>query len=121
MPKGSGRITLLILIRGRFLITTIAFFVSSISAWAQTVTSQNIDLACAVGATEEMISAPEGSKTQNTFYGLTIFYLGRLSGRDDHTDWRTVLMKSLEGHRGRRPESFMDKCFEIFRSKVGPH
>jgi hypothetical protein len=83
------------------------------------VTDQDIDLACAVGATLEMITAPTNGSERQSFYELSLFYIGRLSARDDHTNWGTIVAKSMVGRKGQHSSlALMKKCLQIFGDKV---
>jgi hypothetical protein len=103
----------------QFQIAILVAFALSVPASAQTVTSQDVDLGCAVGATLEMIKATQGSKLAQRFYELSLFYLGRLSARDERADWGTVIGKAIKGRRGAAaPAALMDECVKRFSRKI---
>ena len=106
-----------------------AMFLSSVLAlsllWALPALATNnlsptdLDMACAVTSAAEMRTNPEDSESQTAAATLWVFYLGRLSARDDATDWsKAVLGRVAEmGDKARSHELF-ESCMDFFSSRI---
>jgi hypothetical protein len=81
----------------------------------------DFDLACAVAAGEEMgVSQTEqNAPRRDMALRLFIFYLGRLSGRDDRKDWNAIAWGRVAElpQEARTPEK-LDRCLVFYNSKT---
>ena len=96
------------------------------AAQAQSVGGRNLspmqfDMACAMTTGEELGVSQNEQDFPRRDMALTIFvfYLGRLSGRDDNVDWNTVARGRAAELRdkARSPELF-DACMYFYFSKI---
>jgi hypothetical protein len=82
------------------------------------------DLSCATAAAWAMSWAPQddpkGKALYDGAFNLSLFYLGRLSGRDNGTRWMWVVRDQLQIHRlGEAAYSAaMDDCVQRMSDKV---
>jgi hypothetical protein len=82
---------------------------------------RDFDLACAVAAGAEMGASqneqdiPRRDMAVRTF----IFYLGRLSGRDDSKDWNAIAWARVsELQQEARSSQVLDRCLGFYNSKT---
>jgi hypothetical protein len=83
--------------------------------------TKDFDLACAVAAGAEMGASqneqdiPRRDMAVRTF----IFYLGRLSGRDDSKDWNAIAWGRVsELQQEARSSQVLDRCLGFYNSKT---
>ena len=88
-------------------------------ALCQTFAPKDFDLACAMASTAEMATAPKESDAWNSAFALTSFYLGRLSGRDDRTNWTAVVKGRIaELKEKSKSEDMVNKCVDFYSKKL---
>jgi hypothetical protein len=95
--------------------------VCSAMVWAEAnaQTGKDVDLACAITAGAEMGASPKGSAEQSAALMVWTFYLGRLSARDDTTNWNTVIKGKVAELRERaRPKELYSECMKFYSSKM---
>lgn len=93
-------------------------FASLYASEAQTVTAQDLDLGCAIAGTVEVIEAHD-KEMRDAFYAFTLFFLGRLSARDDKTNWNKIIMNDLrEARKKGISAGLMSRCTVIFHHVV---
>lgn len=56
---------------------------------------RDFDLACAIVSAAEIGTTAVGSEEQRAALQIQMFYLGRLSARDNQTHWKTVISGRL--------------------------
>ncbi len=104
-----------------FLCSVLALSLSLVSAAlaANDLSPKDLDMVCAITSAAEMRVNPEDSETQTAAATLWVFYLGRLSARDDVTDWSKVVLGRVAemGDKARSPELFAS-CMDFFSSKI---
>src|SRR5271163_3688348 len=85
---------------------------------ANDLSPEDLDMVCAITSAAEMRANPEDTETQ-TAAALWVFYLGRLSARDDVTDWSKVVLGRVAemDDKARSPELFAS-CMDFFSSKI---
>ena len=79
------------------------------------------DLACAVAAGEEMGASQteQNAPRRDMALRLFIFYLGRLSGRDDSRDWNAIAWgRVAELPQEARSPEMLDRCLGFYNSKT---
>ncbi len=87
--------------------------------FAAAQSSQDSDLKCALTAAAEIGSSPRDSPHYNAAFSLYIFYVGRLSGRDDRSEWSAVVSKRLgELKQKAKSESSYVACMKLFNAKL---
>ena len=88
-------------------------------AEANAQTANDFDLVCAVTAGAEMGASPKGSAAQSAALMVWTFYLGRLSARDDETNWNTVVKGKVAELRERaRSKELYSKCMGFYSAKM---
>jgi hypothetical protein len=82
---------------------------------------KDFDLACAVatgadmGASQNEQNTPRRDMALRTF----IFYLGRLTGRDDSKDWNAIVWARVADlPREARSSEMLDRCLTLYNSKT---
>jgi hypothetical protein len=91
-------------------ITIFVLFSLGLPATAQPVNREDLD--CAVAATIENERA--GTTGENGSSKLTLFFLDRLSARDDQTNWaRVVYDRSKLNHKAGSAE-LLAKCTDLY-------
>ena len=76
-------------------------------------------MACAMTTGAEMGVNAQGSEKRSVAFTLFVFYLGRLSGRDDSTDWnKVVLGRVAELKEKARSEGLFKSCMETYMRKI---
>ena len=90
MMNRPTRITLI----GAAVVLLMALWITLAGAASRTKTldvEKNFDLTCAVAASAEIATTREGTEERNTAFAVNVFFLGRLSGRDNETVWSAVI------------------------------
>jgi len=88
-------------------------------AEANAQTPKDFDLACAVSAGAEMGASSKGSADQSAALMVWTFYVGRLSARDDTTNWNTVIRGKVAELRDRaRSKEVYSNCMKFYSSKM---
>ena len=64
---------------------------------ADALTPNDLDISCAVAANLEMSWASKGTEAWSNAATLAVFYLGRLSSRDEQTHWATEIKRLVDG------------------------
>jgi hypothetical protein len=86
---------------------------------ANNLSPKDLDLACAITSGAEIRSNPGNIEVQTAASTLWVFYIGRLSARDDATDWNNVVLGHIAemGDKARSPDLFAS-CTDFFSSKI---
>jgi hypothetical protein len=106
------KIAALLVILAGLILPPVAFAASSVS-------SQDFDLACAIATGAEMASNPPNSEKRGAAFTLLVFYLGRMSGRDDTTDWNKVALgRVAELKEKERSDELFTSCMNFYISKI---
>jgi len=82
---------------------------------------KDFDLACAVVAGAEMGASQKEQNIPRRDAAVTIFvfYLGRLSGRDDSKDWNAIAWgRVAELQQEARSSKMLDRCLDFYNSKT---
>jgi hypothetical protein len=82
---------------------------------------RDFDLACAVAAGAEMGASQNEQDIQRRDMALRIFifYLGRLTGRDDSKDWNAIAWgRVAELKQEARSSEMLDRCLNLYNSKT---
>jgi hypothetical protein len=82
---------------------------------------RDFDLACAVAAGAEMgVSQNERDiPRRDMALRIFIFYLGRLTGRDDSKDWNAIAWgRVAELKQEARSSEMLDRCLNLYNSKT---
>ena len=74
---------------------SLLFMLPSLALAANNLSPTDFDMSCAMTTGAEMGVNPQGSEKRSVAFTLFVFYLGRLSGRDDSIDWNKVEVASL--------------------------
>ena len=96
---------------------------SLLLAWpalaANDLSPKDLDMVCAITSAAEMRTNSENSETQTAAATLWVFYLGRLTARDDRTDWSEVVLGRVDemGDKARSHDLFAS-CMDFFSSKI---
>jgi hypothetical protein len=83
--------------------------------------TKDFDLACAVAAGAEMGASQNEQNTPRRDMALRIFifYLGRLSVRDDSKDWNAIAWSRVaELQQEARSSQMLDRCLNLYNSKT---
>ena|SRR5690242_4584010 len=98
---------------------------ANIAAVAQSprgnLSASDFDLACAVAAGEEMGASQneQNAPRRDVALRLFIFYLGRLSGRNDSKDWNAIAWARVSNlPREARSSEMVDRCLAFYNSKT---
>lgn len=101
------------------------FLIAAVGALAQSprgnLSTSDFDLACAVAAGAEMGAAQneQNIPRRDMALRLFIFYLGRLSGRDDSKDWNAIAWARVADlQREARSSETLDRCLALYNSKT---
>jgi hypothetical protein len=81
----------------------------------------DFDLACAVAAGSEMGASQTEQNIPRRDMALTlfVFYLGRLTGRDDSKDWNAIAWgRVAELQQEARSPEILDRCLGFYNSKT---
>ena len=106
--------------RAAFLCSVLALPLLSLPALtADDLSPKDLDMVCAITSAAEMRANPDDSESQTAAATLWVFYLGRLSARDDVTDWNEVVLGRVSemGDKARSRELFTS-CMDFFSSKI---
>jgi hypothetical protein len=99
-------------VRG-FLIVA-ASFLWAVTAQAQSEKS-DFDLVCAITTAAQM---NQDEQTAAATMPIHTFYIGRLSARDDHTNWTIVVASHLAENQWAAPSAqLLGKCLDFYASK----
>jgi len=82
---------------------------------------RDFDLACAVAAGAAMGASQNEQNIPRRDMAVTIFvfYLGRLSGRDDSKDWNAIAWgRVAELQQEARSSQMLDSCLNLYNSKT---
>jgi hypothetical protein len=82
---------------------------------------KDFDLACAVAAGAEMGDSQNEQNIPRRDMAVTIFvfYLGRLSGRDDSKDWNAIAWNRVaELKQEARSAQMLDRCLNLYNAKT---
>jgi hypothetical protein len=82
---------------------------------------RDFDLACAVAAGAEIGASQNEQNIPRRDAAVTIFvfYLGRLSGRDDSKDWNAIAWgRVAELQQEARSSQMLDRCLNLYDSKT---
>jgi hypothetical protein len=102
-----------------FVTSICALIALSSTAVAQNISAEDFDLACAVTAGTIFGSNPKGGAERDAAKMVWMFYLGRLSGRDDKTIWNTVIKGRIaEMGEKAKSEELYGKCIEFYTVKT---
>jgi hypothetical protein len=97
----------------KFLVVA-ASFLWAVSAQAQSDKS-NFDLVCAITTAAQM---NQGEQIAAATMPAHSFYIGRLSARDDHTNWAIVIAGHLSEKEWATPSpQSLGKCLDFYASK----
>jgi hypothetical protein len=98
---------------------------AEIAALAQSpagdLSPRDLDLACAVAAGAEMGASQNEQNVPRRDMALRIFifYLGRLTGRDDSKDWNAIAWgRVAELQQEARSSQMSDRCLNLYNSKT---
>lgn len=86
-----------------------------------TLSPKDFDLACAVAAGAEMGASQneQNISRRDMAVRIFIFYLGRLSVRDDSKDWNAIAWgRVAELQRDARSSQTLDRCLSLYNSKT---
>ena len=98
----------------RALLIVAASFLWTVTAQAQSDKS-DFDLACAIKIGAEM---NQGEQSAAATMPAHSFYIGRLSARDDHTNWTIVVGSHLAEKQWAVPSpQLLGKCLDFYASK----
>ena len=106
--------------RAAFLCSVLALPLLSLPALtADDLSPKDLDMVCAITSAAEMRANPDDSESQTAAATLWVFYLGRLSARDDVTDWSKVVLGRVDdmGDKARSRDLFAS-CMDFFSSKT---
>ncbi len=81
----------------------------------------DFDLACAVASGAEMGASQneQNIPRRDMALRLFIFYLGRLSGRDDRKNWNAIAWGRVsELQQEARSSQMLDRCLALYNSKT---
>ena len=82
---------------------------------------KDFDLACAVVAGAEMGASQKEQNIprRDAAVAIFVFYLGRLSGRDDSKDWNAIAWgRVAELQQEARSSKMLDRCLDFYNSKT---
>jgi hypothetical protein len=86
---------------------------------AGNLSPKDFDIACAMTNGAEMGSEQQSAEKRSAAFTLFVFYLGRLSGRDDGTDWnKVVLGRVAELKEKARSDQLFSSCMDFYISKI---
>lgn len=99
---------------------TIAILVASLVACAalaaNSLSPKDFDMACAMTTGAEMGNDQQNAEKRGAAFTLFVFYLGRLSGRDDSTDWNKVALgRVAELKEKARSDEQFTSCMNFLR------
>jgi hypothetical protein len=88
--------------------------------WAVTAQAQSdrsdFDLACAITTAAQMNQDEQRAAATMPAHSS---YIGRLTVRDEHTNWTIVIASRLAENRGAAPSSqLLGKCLDFYASKL---
>ena len=98
----------------------IAMAVAMSFLWAVTAQAQSdksdFDLACAITTGAQMNEDEQRAAATMPAHS---FYIGRLSARDDHTNWTIVVASRLAEKQWAEPSpQLLSKCLDFYASKL---
>ena len=94
-------------------------FLPSMALATGTLSPKDFDMACAMTNGAEMASDQQDAKKRSAAFTLFVFYLGRLSGRDDSTDWNKVVLGRVAELKERaRSDQLFTSCMDFYISKI---
>jgi hypothetical protein len=86
---------------------------------AGNLSPKDFDVACAMTNGAEMGANPQGSEKRGAAFTLFVFYLGRLSGRDDTIDWNKVVLGRVAELKDKaRSDVLFSSCMDFYISKI---
>lgn len=82
-------------------------------------TARDFDLACAVVAAAEIATTVKDSEEWQTAFMVSVFYIGRMGGRDDKTYWSAVVKGRIAELRekAKSPELY-GKCLDFLTKQL---
>jgi hypothetical protein len=99
-------------------ILTAALLLPSFALAADNLSAKDFDLACAIATGAEM-AVNQDTEKRGAAFTLLVFYLGRLSGRDDSTDWNKVALgRVAELKEKARSDELFTSCMNFYISKI---
>lgn len=82
-------------------------------------TDQDFDMACAVTAAAEIATHGEGSTERSTAFMVSMYFLGRLSGRDGRTYWSAVVKGRVAELREKsKSEETYGRCLDFLSKQL---
>ena len=91
----------------------------SLALAASDISPKDFDYACAITSGAEMGANPKGSEEQSAGFTMLVFYLGRLSARDDKTLWHAVTLGRVAELREKaRSSDLFSSCMKFYLSKI---
>jgi hypothetical protein len=80
---------------------------------------KDFDLACAMVAAAEIATSSPGGTVRESAMQVHLFYLGRLSGRDDKTIWKAVILgRVAELKEKAKSPSLFGTCLNFLNQKI---
>jgi hypothetical protein len=95
--------------------------VAQAQSQSQNISPKDFDFACALTSGAEMGASQNEQNIPRRDMAITIFtfYLDRLSGRDDTTDWNAVIRgRVAKLHEKARSEQLLASCEKFYISKI---
>lgn len=97
----------------------VALILPSVAVAANNLSPKEFDIACAMTTGAELGANPQGSEKHRMAFTLFVFYQGRLSGRDDNTDWNKVALgRVAELKEKARSDELFTSCMNFYISKL---
>ena len=94
----------------------VASFLWAVTAQAQSDKS-DFDLVCAITTGAQLSFGQDEQRSAATMAAHS-FYIGRLSARDDHTNWTIVVASRLAEKQWAEPSpQLLSKCLDFYASK----
>src|ERR1035438_10057221 len=87
--------------RALLIFCAISIVAGGASPDANAASDKDFDLACAVVSAAEIAASAAGSAERQASVQIQMFYLGRLSARDDQTNWIAVINGRLAEQRAK--------------------
>ena len=98
----------------RAFLIAVASFVLAVTAQAQS-DKPDFDLVCAITTGAQMNQDEQRAAATMPAHS---FYIGRLSARDDHTNWTIVVASRLAEKQWAEPSpQLLGKCLDFYASK----
>jgi hypothetical protein len=97
-------------------------FALTLVSWpsvAANVSPKDFDLACAMTNGAVFGSEQETAEKRSAALQVWTFYIGRLTGRDDNTDWAAVALGRVAELKERaRSDKLFSDCMDFYLSKI---